>query len=179
MAIKDIATLLTVITSVIAGFYYGWIKMAKPVLTFIKEFREVEKRVAKLETNIPYIEYIDQKANGMILLSEVPMFLCDRDGECIMVNRALCELFGGTEYQLKGYGWTNFIHPDDRSLAWQKWLDTVRGGSEDIIANYRILHGETSQEIHVVYHAILSRDKEKEIIVAVGAVKKGEPKKVV
>src|SRR5262245_7100151 len=47
----------------------------------------------------------------------VAIWITDRDGACIYLNRAWCEFTGQPEADGLGTGWLGCVHPDDRSLA--------------------------------------------------------------
>jgi len=172
MEAKDIGTILGIIASVVSGVIYVWRKVIKPSINFVKRVDTIGKDVKELKNIESRITYVDRKADGIIHLSDHAMFVCDGEGLCILANVAVCNLFGASENQMKGYGWMNFLHPDDRKVASEVWRESIQTGSTDIKARYRIIHGQTEEEIEAVYHAIISRDEENQVIISIGRVNK-------
>lgn len=63
--------------------------------------------------------------DGVIDLNTLPVYLCSTDGECVMANRAICELFGLSRAEMMGRGWLAGIAPDDRARTWQRWQESI------------------------------------------------------
>lgn len=172
METKDIVAILGIVASITTGVIWCWKYLIKPSINFVKKVDTLSSEVEKLEFIESRITYVDRKADGIIHLSDHAMFVCDGEGLCILANVAVCELFGASENQMKGYGWLNFLHPDDRKMASEVWKESMQTGSTDIKARYRIIHGHTEEEIEAVYHAIISRDEESKVIISIGRVNK-------
>lgn len=169
MSIKDIGGLIAIFGSLLGGLWWAWKNVVKPVLSFIKSMEDMQKEIKSLHALTDKIEYLKGKTNGVIYLSDVPMFVCNEEGLCILANRAMCELFGGEEKQMRGYGWLGFIHPDDRAAAQRHWELAIHSGNEDVTGEYRIINGDSV--VDAVYHSIIIRGNEGQLIVSVGKVK--------
>ena len=66
--------------------------------------------------------------------SPTGVFQTDPDGLCLFVNDKWCVLAGITPEQAQGNGWTQILHPDDRSLiseAWQRSVNEQRPFSQE------------------------------------------------
>lgn len=173
---KTITSILGIVGMVGAGGYWTWLKIIKPVISFVKRYERLEKGVDGLESMKAYSEYIDKKVDGCIYISDHPLFICNREGLCILANAAICELFGASEKQMKGFGWLNFLHPDDKEKALAIWEQAIHNGGNDVKASYRIVHGVSEEIIQATYHAVISRNEIGEVIVSVGkAYKKPKP----
>lgn len=68
----------------------------------------------------------------------VGIFRSESHGDNIFVNEQWCEMAGMTPEQARGRGWTNAIHPDDRSRVLADWEKAVRTGSNSA-AEFRFL----------------------------------------
>jgi PAS domain S-box-containing protein len=169
MSIKDIGGLIAIFGSLIGGIWWAWKNMIKPVLAFIKSMEEMQIDIKELQKLPDRIEYVKGKTNGVIYLSDVPMFVCNEEGLCILANKAICDLFGAEEKQMRGYGWLNFLHPEDRALAQRHWELAIHSGNEDVTGEYRIINGDSV--VDAVYHSIIIRGNEGQLIVSVGKVK--------
>ena len=169
---KAITSVLGVIGMVCGGLYWFYKNIAKPSIKFIRGYEKTENKEIELEKYKYFSSYIDKKVDGIVQLSEVPLFICNSEGLCTLANIKLCELFGATEAQMKGYGWINYIHDDDKERARVTWEQLIHSGGEDIETDYRIVHGKTMETIHVTYHAIISRNEIGEVMVSVGKAKK-------
>jgi len=55
--------------------------------------------------------------------SSVMMWITDREGQCVFLNRSWYEFTGQTEAEGEGYGWLEATHPDDRDEAEQAFRD--------------------------------------------------------
>ena len=167
---KDIVPFLGVIASLLGGIVWLWKKLVKPIINFVKRLEKLEEKLIILEGTPKSVSYINKKTDVMIYLSSDPLFLCNSDGLCILANNAICELFGASENQMKGVGWMNFLHPDDREKAWYMWKTAIENGSSDIKSYYRIIHGETEEEVEAICHAIIARDDENAVLISIGKI---------
>ena len=58
----------------------------------------------------------------------VGIFNTDPQGKCTYVNEQWIKISGLTEEQALGDGWSQTIHPDDRTKVWDRWNTTVESG---------------------------------------------------
>jgi len=104
-------------------------------------------------------------------LSDTPIFICNEDGKCTEANPALCRVFGATREQMIGYGWTQYIIPEDREGAVKRWNAAVKTDT-DITDNYTINVGLNGKLAHVTYRAVISRDESGNVIHILGKVRR-------
>jgi two-component system, LuxR family, sensor kinase FixL len=62
--------------------------------------------------------------------SPVGVFLTDIEGRCTYTNPRCQEIYGFTEEEGLGEGWSRFIHPEDRPAVLEKWLQLAPLGGE-------------------------------------------------
>jgi len=125
--------------------------------------------VTKIHSNV---KYILSERDAEFQLSKSAMFRNDNIGNCTGANKALTELFGGTEEQLLGHGWVNFIVESDRERAKEEWVNVVDGGTE-ISSSYMITNPLTEETFPIKYRAIINRSPhDGHIISILGLVEK-------
>lgn len=70
--------------------------------------------------------------------SVVAIFETDEIGQCIWVNRKYQRVAGRSLDEVRGYGWVNSIHPDDRAMVEQEWERCVKE-KRQFSMNYRMI----------------------------------------
>jgi PAS domain S-box-containing protein len=65
-----------------------------------------------------------------LIIETIPAFVwcASIDGQLTYVNRRLVDYIGAPMSALCGQGWIDFVHPDDRSAALERWLSSVASG---------------------------------------------------
>ena len=87
----------------------------------------------------------------------VGVFWTNTEGECIGVNARWCELSGLTEEQSLGLGWTEAVHPEDRSrVAEEQAAHLARG--ENMAIEFRLCQ-PGGRTIWVLSHSVGSFDE--------------------
>lgn len=111
----------------------------------------------------------EQRAH--ISLSNEPTFINDASGSCIMVNDALCELFGATKDQMLGYGWINFLQDNEKQIKQDNWNRSLKTDAY-IKDSYTVIRGETHEKINCEYAATIIRDAKNNVVSVLGKVKR-------
>jgi PAS domain S-box-containing protein len=78
---------------------------------------------------------LDAFLHAQLNIHNVAIVRTDLDGLLTTVNRQYTRLTGYTPAEVKGTGWTNAIHPEDRERIKKVWTETVQSNrelSEDI-----------------------------------------------
>lgn len=150
----------------------------------INAFREKRKRLENLdkivvgkieniETTVKDIskevKILSARQIAIISMDDRPTFICDETGSCVFANNELCSLFGAQLQSMLGFGWSSFIHEDDRERALHEWT-TALINDIDIVNKYRIRHAITGEILQLKYRAIISRDNDRKITHIVGSV---------
>ncbi len=65
-----------------------------------------------------------------LMVETIPGFVwcASRDGRLTYVNRRLFDYIGAPAAALWGQGWVDFVHPDDRTTALERWAQSVATG---------------------------------------------------
>ena len=63
-------------------------------------------------------------------LHNVAIVRTDKDGKLIAINRQYQRMTGYSLVEVRGDGWINAIHPDDRSKVKHQWDEAIAGGRE-------------------------------------------------
>lgn len=184
---ETLALIFTYIGGVWVAFRFVHRKWYKPTRAFLDRLKTVmselenngggsmkdivaqtRDKVGKMSKDVLIIKAA-QDANFQ--LNPDCIFQCAPDGRCIMVNESICRLFGAEREEMLGFGWTGFIHEDERDEARRFWKDSVI--TDNVInGEYLIVNGYTNEEIPCVYTAYVKRNSDGEIISIFGIVNK-------
>ncbi|MDB5021717.1 MAG: domain S-box protein [Pedobacter sp.] len=84
------------------------------------------------------------------ILNAIPqqVWTAEPNGALDYVNQVVCNDFGKSEAHIVGYGWQEFIHPEDISECLQKWQNALETGRE-YVAEFRLLFEEGSYVWHL------------------------------
>ena len=72
----------------------------------------------------------DAYLNAQMNVQKLALFRTDKDGKVIANNRYHQRLIGFSFEELKGDGWVNVIHPDDRTRVHKLWSEAVAENRE-------------------------------------------------
>lgn len=182
----DVAKILAILAGIWKIGVWLYKRVVKPIILFVESHNNV---VSKLDYVVNELKYnggnstkdqlrkitelsksIDSKLNNISIrqesnfeLSETAMFECDKNGECVRANIALCKLFGATKEQMMGFGWSNFIEQSEPSK--KKFIDALESDNE-ITDFYTIKNGNKKAG----YTAMIKRDSEGKIKNIMGKV---------
>ena len=85
----------------------------------------------------------EERFRSLAQASPVGIFLTDRHGQCVYTNTRYQEIFGLTDEETMGIGWTHAIHPEERGKVMQSWQQDS-GARRSHFAVFRVVkgHGE-------------------------------------
>jgi PAS domain S-box-containing protein len=63
--------------------------------------------------------------NSILESLEIGQFVCDSNGDCIKVNGKWVSLTGLTESEALGHNWLLSVHPQDREVVQEKWINLI------------------------------------------------------
>jgi len=141
--------------------------MAGRVEVIISKSTEVSSQVQQLQV---FME-------AQFEVNPVALFICDSTGKCINANDSLLTIFHSQASEMLGFGWLNFIHPEDRGRVHDLWMRAINNQNSDVRDHYRIIdrdeydtNGRTITLASVSYKTIFKYDSDKNLKVAVGTV---------
>ena len=70
----------------------------------------------------------EEKFRTLITSSPSAMYMTDENGNCIYANPPWADMTGLTMDEIKGKGWVNGIHEEDRKKVEEDWYKTVEAG---------------------------------------------------
>ncbi len=82
----------------------------------IKIEQEANARTSELRQN-------ESRFRALIEFSPVGVYGTDAEGNCNYVNERWCEISGLTREQAFGKGWLRALHPADRKLLYDNWVE--------------------------------------------------------
>jgi nitrogen fixation negative regulator NifL len=92
--------------------------------------------------------------------SPLGVFLTDTRGLFTYINPCCRQILGCSLIESQNNGWTKVIHPDDRDVAWQHWLDYVQSAKGEYSYEYRIQNPDgTTRFAHVRAAPLRSDDR--------------------
>lgn len=99
---------------------------------------------------------------SVINVQHYPIIKTDSKGSLIQINVAGVKLLGMDVPELKGNGWVDAIHPEDRLAVLEAWTDSVRESVPFGPINYRYKHPKTGHVtmVEAVATPVLNLNKE-------------------
>ncbi|MEV6305526.1 ATP-binding protein [Actinoplanes sp. NPDC051861] len=91
--------------------------------------------------------------------ARVAMTLSDTTGRLILVNGAMRQMLGRTDDELEGFGYGNFVHPDDRDIGAGKLRDCLAGVIDGFDIDKRFVHAEGDEVETEITIALLRDDQ--------------------
>ncbi len=120
----------------------------------------------KMSTDVGIIMSVQ---GAMLKLSETPMFRCDSEGRCTMVNKAWCELSGMTPTEADGWGWLNAVHYTHRERVRKDFITAVSANSE-FNSHYKFVNKVSFEAFLVECCCIIDRNAKKEVVSIIGTI---------
>ncbi|MFZ9310725.1 MAG: PAS domain-containing protein [Arenimonas sp.] len=124
----NLQTAIGGIVAVGAGVYSIWkgfsfsIRKAREVYNVLRQFGDSLDVLSDLSRQVSRI-VATQDCYTAISLQAI--WESDLNGHCIRANPALLTLIGIAREDILGNGWTNFIHPDDKSRVISEWHEAI------------------------------------------------------
>lgn len=124
----DLQTLIEIGTGVVTFLVAAsgalgsvWLFFRRRLRAWWMPYREGIQGMSKLPELSDEVHLLVMKMQARWNTAPEAMFECDRDGRNVEVNRAYARMLGATDDELRGYGFINFIHPDDRATVRAEW----------------------------------------------------------
>jgi diguanylate cyclase (GGDEF)-like protein/PAS domain S-box-containing protein len=81
----------------------------------------------------------EQRFRALSSSAPLGIFSTTADGSCTYTNRQWQHIFGISEQQAKGHGWSQGLHPDDKQAVFSHWQRSAERGA-DFDRCFRIQH---------------------------------------
>jgi len=167
-SIKDVINLLVKIGAISKQVEYNYDAIVK----LDKELKINGRRITSYVQEL-HRQSLMNTGRIRILLNSYPIGLyeCDKNGECIWVNRALSDLFGMTAEDMLGHGWLSAVEESQRALVLSEWMNAVK---KDIPYSwgYNITNQETKENFRVKAIALTIRDEDRTPLLFCGSVER-------
>jgi PAS domain S-box-containing protein len=86
----------------------------------------------------------EERFRTMATAAPVGIFLADRNGRAVYVNRKVVELMGAPETPLLGRAWLDWVHPEDRDRVGREVQRSADAGSP-VSLQYRVVRPDGTQ----------------------------------
>ena len=83
--------------------------------------------------------YLDGRSKAMLNEDLNGVFETDAEGNCTWVNRRLIRMTGRSFEELRGHGWVNTVHPEDRDRVEKEW-ESAQMENRAFMVSFRMLH---------------------------------------
>jgi hypothetical protein len=98
----------------------------------------VEARTRELSELNRVLLCSEARFRSLAAFSPIGIFLNDASGNCIYTNERCQDIFGISEEQFLGDGWSAGVHPDDRARVCRGW-EHARDAVVEFVDEYRVL----------------------------------------
>jgi PAS domain S-box-containing protein len=86
----------------------------------------------------------EERFRSLAMYAPVGIAQSDAEGRTFFVNPKWCEIAGAQPAEVMGYGWKNFLHPDDGQKLIDAWQAAMEAGQPFFSAEFRFLHKDGS-----------------------------------
>ena len=100
------------------------------------------------------IQQAEERFRSVATLAPVGIFQTNRDGHCLFVNEAWCEIVGSSFAEALGDGWQRFLHPADRRRVIAEWRHATANKLNQS-TEFRFLNPQTGVRSVVASAAIM------------------------
>lgn len=169
--LENIAKILGALAA-IAGIAWGVLKVLIPsIMRVHRSWKQIESLALELRPNggaslrdavdrmektltvvVDQTNLIAVKQWTLVSLQPSPVFEASPDGECTRANTAYLSLVERDFEQIRGFGWENILHPDDRDELVELWGEAVKK-RRPFDATFRIIAAQTKTIYRVQCYA--------------------------
>lgn len=133
-----LAKVVAALTGVATGAALLW-KAVRKVKEMVDIAGRFVKAVDALELLAVEQTRINTTVSMIVALASQPMWRADPHGFCTFSNGAYQELTGRTDSELRGIGWKQVIHRDQREQVMRDWQDAAESGLEYAV-EFNLVH---------------------------------------
>ena len=118
--------------------------------------QRLEAQAAALRLQVQATQAGEARFRASAAASPVGIFHADLEGRLTYATERALRMWGVTEAQARGHGWTAFVHEDDRAALFDAWRAAMAEG-RDYEREYRIVRPDGTVR-HIHGRAALARD---------------------
>lgn len=97
------------------------------------------------------------------------LYECNIKGERTWSNEKLCQIFGMSEYDMRGNGWLKAVFDSTRLNVEAAWNHTVKNGTPYTFS-YDIVNQKTGQKVAVHDNVVILKDNEGKVLKYLGTI---------
>jgi PAS domain S-box-containing protein len=115
----------------------------------------VEKIATSIDNLTTQGTRMELRQQSILNSISVPTFERDNKGNCTYANKAYLDLTGRTMEEVRGMGWLNVIHPEDRERVLADWLRST-AQQRNFEDTFRVVNRQDQMiyEVNVVAEAV-------------------------
>jgi PAS domain S-box-containing protein len=104
------------------------------------EIADLRERLREAEEALAAIWGGEVDIGALVSLSPAGIVFTSPTGHLTYANERYCQIAGRSPKELKGWGWAQAIHPEDRERISSEWSEAASGGRPYDTFEYRFLH---------------------------------------
>lgn len=133
-----LAKVVAALTGIATAFALLW-KAVRKVKAVINVAGPFVKAVDALELLAVEQARINTTVSMVVALADQPLWRADPHGFCTFANAAYQELTGRSIEELRGIGWKQVIHRDQREQVMRDWQSAAESGQEYAV-EFNLVH---------------------------------------
>ena len=123
----------------------GGLSMKDVVVSLATTVKRIETATSIMTSQASRME---ARQHSLLNTIEIPTFETNAAGECVFANKAYLELINRTADEVKGFGWVNIIHPDDRAKVRNEWDAAIRDNRNFELAYRVVCKGRVTYDVY-------------------------------
>lgn len=101
-----------------------FVSLPKAVQFANNNLEKTQVRVVSMQATLSDL-HLEMRARADLNIDACE-FTCDHDGSVTNVNQTFARWLGVGKQELLGWGWINYVHPEDRERVRQEWSACIR-----------------------------------------------------
>ncbi|AFZ43901.1 multi-sensor hybrid histidine kinase [Halothece sp. PCC 7418] len=133
-----------------------------------RDLTEAKRLEVERQQTVNLLQASKRRYASLVKASPVGIFRCDTVGNCIYTNQVACKILGLSSEQMKGKGWQQALHPDDRAQVITEWREAITE-NRSFQMEYRFLRPDGS--VKWVYgQSAIERDRNQQVHGYIGTI---------
>ncbi|MDR9404628.1 MAG: PAS domain S-box protein, partial [Halothece sp. Uz-M2-17] len=133
-----------------------------------RDLTEAKRLEVERQQTVNLLQASKRRYASLVKASPVGIFRCDSVGNCVYTNQVASEILGLSSQEMKGRGWQNALHPEDREQVIAQWQRAI-AHNQPFAMEYRFLRPDGS--VRWVYgQSTIEQDRHEQIHGYVGTI---------